>query len=268
MSAISEKKQCSITPYPKGSYAPIRTDQQSKITFDNDYLISIEPVKENESIYRRFLGHELVIEQILSISSKDYTISVIPIPPVTMPSKISEHVMLKLKIPLIIDSGGQLEKYTTMPIELAVIRKNDDSRLLPSVIDTFSVGNPKYTLYGEPDNGLIARFHQIMLYDSLDRVPYSSNNFDQAKIKISITNRTETPIKLNRIVLPASQMNFFYDDDNIVYLESLEMEIQSNLRALISLLNLSPYSGARPVPSISFQAEREKFEMKRGIFKA
>jgi hypothetical protein len=63
-------------------------------------------------------------------------------------------------------------------------------------------------------------------------------------------------------------MNFFYDDDNIVYLESLEMEIQSNLRASISLLNLSPNSKAHPVPSISFQAEREKFEMKRGIFKA
>jgi hypothetical protein len=254
--------------YPDSTYAPIRIDKKLKLIFEN-HLISIEPLKNhNESIYRRFEEGKLAVEQVLSISNNDPTISVIPIPPVNMPSKISDHVMLKLTMPIVIDAGGHLIKYCTMPIELAAIRKNSDSSKLPGIIDTFSIGSPKYALYGEPHNGLITRFHQASLHDSLDEV--NARKFEQAKIEISLINRTDTAIKLNRIVLPAAQMNFFYDngDNNnqTIYLESLEMDILSNLRAMISLLNRSPRQSAAPMPAISNFSEREKFEMKRGVF--
>ena len=254
--------------YPDSTYAPIRIDKKLKLIFGN-HLISIEPLKNhNESIYRRFEEGKLAVEQVLSISNNDPTISIIPIPPVNMPSKVSDHVMLKLMMPIVLDAGGHLIKYCTMPIELAAIRKNSDSSRLPGIIDTFSIGSPKYALYGEPHNGLITRFHQTSLHDSLDEV--NARKFEQAKIEISLINRTDTAIKLNRIVLPAAQMNFFYDNGNnnnqTVYLESLEMDILSNLRAMISLLNRSPRQSAAPMPAISNFSEREKFEMKRGVF--
>jgi hypothetical protein len=254
--------------YPDSNYAPIRIDKKLKLIFGNN-LISIEPLKNhNESIYRRFEEGKLAVEQVLSISNNDPTISIIPIPPVNIPSKVSDHVMLKLTMPIVIDAGGHLIKYCTMPIELAAIRKNSDSSRLPGIIDTFSIGSPKYALYGEPHNGLITRFYQASLHDSLDEA--NARKFEQAKIEISLINRTDTAIKLNRIVLPAAQMNFFCDngDNNnqTIYLESLEMDILSNLRAMISLLNRSPRQSAAPVPAISNFSEREKFEMKRGVF--
>jgi len=257
------------TPYLDSTYKPIRIDEKSKVIFGN-HLVSIEPQKKStESIYRRFEGGKIAVEQILSISNSDYTISTIPIPPVNLPSKISDHLMLKFTMPIVIDAGGQILKYCTMPIELAVIRKNSDSSRLPGIIDAFSVSRPKYALYGEPHNGLITRFQNVSLYDDLDEV--NATRFEQAKIEISIINSTDTSIKLNRIVLPAAQMNFFYDNDNevnnqTVYLESIEMEIQSNLRAMISLLNRSPSQPAISVSAISSSYEREKFEMKRGVF--
>ncbi len=260
-------------PCLDGTYDLIRVDKsKSKVVFGS-HLISIEPQRNpNESIYRRFEAGKLVVEQVLSISNNDYTISFIPIPPVNMPSNISDHVMLKFTMPVVIDAGGQLLKYCTMPIELAAIRKNSVSSKISGIIDKFSLGSPTYALYGEPHNGLITRFANISLYDSLDEV--SPRRFEQAKVEVSIINGTNTSIKVNRIVLPASQMSFFYDnnddDENsnnqTVYLESLEMDIQSNLRAIISLLNKSPRQSAIPVPAISNFSEREKFEMKRGVF--
>jgi hypothetical protein len=182
-------------PYLDSTYAPIRVDKKSQVLFGT-HLISIElQEKPNEFIYRRFVDDKLVVEQILSISNNDYTISIIPIPPVNVPSKISDHVMLKLTMPVVIDARGKLRKYCTMPIELATIRKNNDSTRLPGIIDSFSVASPKYALYGEPHNGLITRFHQVSLQDSLDDV--NATKFEQAKIEISLINSTDSPVKLN-----------------------------------------------------------------------
>ena len=263
------------TPYLDSTYSPIRIDAKSQINFGS-HLISIAPQKNrNESVYRRFEASKMAVEQLLSVSNDDYTISIIPIPPVNTPSKISDHVMIKFKMPIVIDAEGHLTKYCTMPIELATIRMNKDSSHLPGIIDTFSVASTKYALYGEPHNGLITRFHQASLHDTLDEV--DAKEFQEAKLEIALNNNTDTAIKVNRIVLPAAQMNFFYDtndqsitgnDNNnhhTVYLEAIEMDIQSNMRAMISLLNRPPREPATPVPSISNLSERERFEMKRGV---
>lgn len=79
-----------------------------------------------------------------------------PVEPVNLPDPDVAH-HLELRFPLqVIGPGEEIRIDLTFPVEIGVIARFPADCVR---IDLFSLIHPKFSLYGEPDSGIITRWH-------------------------------------------------------------------------------------------------------------
>jgi hypothetical protein len=138
---------------------PIRIDQEG---------ITISVQKEAESILymRECLGES--VEKILVASSSKLLLN--PVEPVNKPKALASYLLIEFANTLQVEPKGTMNIFLTFPIEIAVYISADEEF---EVVDAFALARQKFTLYGDPINGVICKYWKSTIYTaepSLNRI--------------------------------------------------------------------------------------------------
>jgi hypothetical protein len=137
------------------------------------------------------------------ILSSPSTILVHPVEPVTQPKEITHYYQVELETPVHIASKDTITIFLTFPIEIGIY-----ASLKTSIqhIDTFTLTNPKYTLYGPPEKGIVCKWWKSSLYSN----PPSVNPAEKGIMKVTITSESDNWTTLKKIVFNAYHMKLYY----------------------------------------------------------
>jgi hypothetical protein len=173
------------------------------ITLSEDDIHIAISGKEKRKQYYRKLGDDIVEKY---IHAEKGNVIICPVEPVNVPDiDISEHLMIELEKPLIIESGVKDTFFTTFPIEIGVFLKD---RSDVELIDIFSKTQSKYSLYGPPESGVICRHWNSCLYSEIPDV----KKFYEGILKIEIENKYYEWMEISKIVFRAFDMRLFYNE--------------------------------------------------------
>ncbi len=167
-----------------------------------DAEIFIEGKGKRRRYYRK-AGEEEVEKFIHAEGGK---VVVCPVEPVNVPDMaVSEHLLVELNKPLIIETGVKDIFYAKFPVEIGVflVDKKDVEE-----IDIFTKTKPKYTLYGPPESGIVCKWWKSDLYYEKPEV----DKLYEGIIKVEIENKYFEWMEINKIVFWAPDMKLFYND--------------------------------------------------------
>lgn len=143
-------------------------------------------------------------------------VSVRPYPPIYVPTKVTDYLMIKMDRPIVPRDGQEI--WLSAPYDLAV-------ELDGSVLGFASPFRVKYILYGPNTEGIVCRYH----------VSGGSVSGMEAKVKVLFKVRRSKYV--DRIVLPVRELEIF-SDNNSIYYEIVEVSVDEDL--FVELKNQSP----------------------------
>ena len=187
-------------------------------------------IDHNKYGYQRFENGNLVVEKVIA-SDRRLVLGIFPIAPLNIPAKYGSHVMLKLTTPLVIDTKSHVDAYLIMPVEVGVVRTNEGD---VQIIDTFSVGQPKYALYGIPEAGLVCRYFETRINSEIPKV----TAFSEAVVRAHFHNYTNKISTINRIVFPVEGADFYYRNHEAYY-RDIEVVIEGSLLQAVLSINVT-----------------------------
>lgn len=172
--------------------------------------------------YRRYDGNALVSDSLIVTDSRETHLGIFPNPPTRVPKEVAKNIYIKFKSPIIIDHRSVAVLYSKMPIEIGVYRQHKDEELL---IDVFSLAPTRYALYGTPEAGVVCR------YIETDAVTEESalevKQYEEAKVRIRVTNDINNVIKVNKIIIPVRDVVLEHRNDDTWVPGSVEMQLDS-----------------------------------------
>ncbi len=162
-------------------------------------------------------GKELIVSDLYSNKrfkiDREASVELIPTSPVNTPSKLTNVLYLKFKSPIV--STGGYEYWVHVPYDLVVLV--DETPI--AVVSPFKV---KFTLHGSIIDGLICRYYESDVYDSLKEAQLST--FEG----------------LMKVVIPGSEATIMYEY-TIIDIESLDIYRESReLKVYYEAIMLSP----------------------------
>ncbi|MEM0215669.1 MAG: DUF432 domain-containing protein [Archaeoglobaceae archaeon] len=190
----------------------------------------------------------------------DAEVYVNPVEPVNLPKNITNYLYIGFRKPVLIAPVSKAEIYLTFPIEIGVIiKKNGEFE----DIDVFSFLNAKYTLYGEPKGGVIARYWESEVFGKIPEV----EPFKEGIMKLRISNLSNSWCEVSKAVFDVYGMKIYYNKNAVSSVA--EMRIHSRRVADTSFFDeplfgdmkksIELYS-ARTIPILS-----TKFTMEWGL---
>lgn len=183
-------------------YGPLEPSSRRRIA-DHvyEYLVG-----ENLSVVRRLRGEEVEASINIAAGAKA-RLYVVPAPPIFAPQKFTNYIMLRLSKPLAVFPKTSRSLYTILRVNAALIAYTGGQSL---VLDAIPLGRQRYALYGQPDRGLIAAYQVVRLLDYRPVCDW------QAVLNIHVVNNIGSPVKLERIVVPAYMVKFYYRGPKVV----------------------------------------------------
>lgn len=151
--------------------------------------------------YRRRCGGQ-TFERILV--SKTGEVIINPVEPVNLPKEITDFLQMEFS-PMVIEPGASQTVYLKFPVEIGVFLESAKDI---EVLDVFAVGSQKYTLYGSPTNGVVARYYQSAVYPEIPPVEC----FCEGVMALSITNASREWVEVSQVVFDSTDMKIYYDD--------------------------------------------------------
>ena len=179
-----------------GQYGiPIRIEQEG-------ITVSVQKEGENILYMRECLGES--VEKILVAGSGKLLLN--PVEPVNKPTTLPSHLLIEFANTLQVEPKGTMNIFLTFPVEIAVfIPSNEEFE----VIDAFTLARQKFTLYGDPINGVICKYWKSSIYTAEP----SLNRVKEGLIELAVTNTTTGWIEVTKTVFNAYGMKIFYDDE-------------------------------------------------------
>lgn len=188
------------------------------VSLDFD-TVSVETYRDNGlCIYHRKSDHDVT----KVISSASGLLLVNPIEPVTQPKRLTHYLLIEVRTPILLAPGSDLAFFMTFPVEIGLfadIKKGPElgffgeaRKIAP--IDSFTLTNPKYTLYGTQEKGIICKWWESSVHTRIPEV----NSLQEGVLHIETRNRSNGWAELTKIVLDAYNMKIFYKD--IAYMEA------------------------------------------------
>jgi uncharacterized protein len=151
--------------------------------------------------YRRTCGRD-TFERILA--SESGSIIVNPVEPVNLPKEVTNYLQVEFD-PIVIEPGGTQKIYLKIPIEIGVFL---DAMKDLEVLDIFCSDHQKYTLYGPPSGGVIARWCLSHVYGEIPPL----EPFREGVIELTIRNTHREWVKVAYAVFESCDMKIYYGD--------------------------------------------------------
>lgn len=166
-----------------------------------DFSLSFEKEKGDILYTRECLG-ETVSKTIFAKKGK---VLLNPVEPTNKPKSITPYLYVELESPLIIEPKTNKTVFLTFPIEIGVYIVQDKKYQL---IDVFSTSKQKFTLYGEPTEGIICRYWKSKIFS---KTP-SPSPLKEGVIELVLSNSNTAWVELKKAVFNAYGMKIFYSD--------------------------------------------------------
>lgn len=167
---------------------------------DGDILIKTER-KNGFLTYRRKCEGK-TFERILV--SDTGVVIVNPVEPVNLPEDITNFLQMEFS-PMVIEPGASRTVFLKFPVEIGVFVESAKDI---EVLDVFAPGTQKYTLYGSPTTGVIARWYRSAVYPEIPSV----EPFCEGVMELSIHNASHEWAEVSTAVFESVDMKIYYDD--------------------------------------------------------
>jgi hypothetical protein len=196
-----------------------------------DYTVQIDDYGKNLKKYQRLIGNE---ETVLSaVLPGDSVLLVEPSIPVFLPYQYqSEAVMIRLSEPVYVTPNFTSTFYLGAPFDIVVYDEDGE------IIDIFAIENPKYSLYGDPNSGVVCRYGRSKVYVNEKDIP-----LDKAVLPVKVRNSYNTTLKVTLVVVPYRMLKTFYDKDGRVYYSVAKVELESKNKAVVYSSREPPHKG-------------------------
>jgi hypothetical protein len=172
--------------------------------------------------YRRYENDKLASESLIVTDSAETHLGIFPNPPIRTPKQVAKNVYIKFKAPVIVDQRSVAVLYSKIPIEIGVYRQHKDEELL---IDVFSLAPPRYALYGSPESGVVCRYIEA---DAVtDESAFEVKKYEEAKLRIRVTNDISNVIKVSKIIIPIEDVVLEHRNDDTWIPGSAEMQLDT-----------------------------------------
>lgn len=165
-----------------------------------DILVEAESV-DGLLTYRRRCDRQ-TFERILVSNTGEVIIN--PVEPVNLPKDITDFLQIEFS-PMMIEPGATRTVYLKFPVEIGVFV---ESARDIEVLDVFAPSTQKYTLYGSPTNGIIARYYESAVYPEIPPV----EPFHEGVVELSIQNICREWVEVSRVVFESTDMKIYYGD--------------------------------------------------------
>jgi len=107
--------------------------------------------------------------------------------------------------PMVIEPGAARTVYLKFPVEIGVFLESEKGI---EVLDVFGTGTQKYTLYGPPTSGVIARWYRSAVYPEIPPV----ERFSEGIMEFSIQNASHEWAEVSSVVFDSVDMKIYYND--------------------------------------------------------
>lgn len=169
-------------------------------------------------------------------------VELVPVPPFYVPQKVCYHLMIELENPIVV--RGSKEAWVEGPYEIAVRVDGKNTHYLTPV-------KVKYTLYGDPVEGVVCRYFKSRIYDK----PRNSPELASANVVF----RSKSTGKVDRFVMHGAALTIFEKDDRYYY-EVIYVNIGETITT-VTLTDKPPVRKAREVHKDE-GILKSKFEMR------
>jgi len=168
--------------------------------------ISLSVQKDGKSlIYRRDCLGEQVEKSLLASKGK---ILLNPVEPVNRPKALTSYLLIEFEKTLMAEPKGTKTIFLTFPVEIAVyILSKEDFE----IIDILTLTRQKYTLYGDPKDGVICKYRKSPVYSTMP----SLDPIREGLIELTVTNTNSHWIEVTRVVFDAFGMNLYYNNKTV-----------------------------------------------------
>ncbi len=164
--------------------------------------VRIESYEEDGFYVYRRQSQEQEVRKVISFASR---LLVNPSEPVRLPKEVTHYLLIELQEPVFIAPNDELTFYATFPVEFGIYvagKKNFE------LIDSFTLTNPKYTLYGTPKDGVICRWWKSNVHS---KIPEVNPNLEGV-MKVDIKNISDDWVEVKNLVFDAYHMKVYYGD--------------------------------------------------------
>ncbi|MBU6996842.1 MAG: DUF432 domain-containing protein [Theionarchaea archaeon] len=224
---------------------------------------------QDEGVY---VYHRKSDSELKKIMSSPLNLQVNPVEPVTQPEKVTHYLLINLACPVLVAPKSTITLFLTFPIEIGVFPEPEEStnqgffintKREEEPIDLFTLTRPKYTLYGEPDNGVICKMWQSGIHTHIPQV----SPLYEGVANLEIENSASQQKEIRNLVFDVHYMRIFYRE---VAMVNAVVKIRSNGTAETSFLGEPPLEGMKEGARIFNHGgvlvmERESFLMEWGL---
>jgi hypothetical protein len=188
--------------------------------------ISLSCQKEGNNLaYKRSCLEEEIEKTLLTDSGK---ILLHPVEPLNKPKPISHFLLIEFEKSLVLKPRSKRTIFVIFPVEIAAsvpFKKGFE------VIDTFSLPKQKFTLYGDPQSGVICRYWKSPVSSTAPRL----NPLQEGFIELHLVNAHSDWTEITKSVFNAYSMKLYYND-SLVSMKA-KMEIESDHIAETSFID-------------------------------
>ncbi|UCG68731.1 MAG: DUF432 domain-containing protein [Thermoplasmata archaeon] len=171
---------------------------------NEDILITVEKKGDN-LIYKREFSGETIEKILLTKSNK---IHVNPIEPLHKPRELTPYLLIKPENPIVIEPKVKRIIYLKFPIEIGIFISGLEEF---KVLDILTLVKQKFTLYGEVRGGIICKFWESEVYDSVPSI----NPHKEGVIELTINNTTGRWHEITQPVFNAYGMKIYYGNKTV-----------------------------------------------------
>ena len=169
----------------------------------------------NSFFYRRDCLDERAEKRLLASDGK---VLLNPVEPLNKPKVLTPHLLVAFDKTLAVEPRMCEKIFITFPIEIGVYISTIKELHL---IDVFTFTRPKFTVYGDPRNGVLCKYWQSGIHSLMP----STDPFHQGFMELSISNTMSDWIEVTKSVFNANGMKIYYNDRMVT------MKAEMKLRA-------------------------------------
>lgn len=236
--------------YYKAPLNPLR------ISKDGIYL---QIKKDGNDLHYERTVHNNSIEKILL--TKDCGIIINPIESQKIRNKVTPYLLIEFEKSIFVEPKDTNNIYITFPVDIGVFisgHKNYD------LLDAFTLAKEKYTLYGNPRNGVICKYHKSPVFTS---IPSDVNPLINGLMKLKLINTTDRWIEVTKSVFDSYEMKVYFNE-NLVSMKA-NMKILTEKIAETEFVDSGIKKGMKKAlemfESTKIAVTQKKYTMEDGI---
>jgi hypothetical protein len=172
------------------------------LSFETENIQLTVQMQDGYIVYQRKCNQERE-EKTLMAKSGDILIN--PVEPINKPKEITNYLLIDLDKSVVVEPRNTHKIYLTFPVAIGVfIKCNRDY----DILDIFTLASQKYTLYGDPQRGVICRYWESPVHTKVPNI----EPLHLGIMELSIKNTTERWVPISKAVFNAYGMKIYYSN--------------------------------------------------------